>query len=96
MATIHQAIPFIEKEGKYWGEPADATTAIQEVERLRKEGASFMVIAWPAFWWLEYYKEMHQHLRLNFSCLLENKNLVLFDLRQQLTERSSFPTIYSN
>ncbi len=55
-----------------------------------------MAIAWPAFWWLEYYKELHQYLRSNFSCLLENENLVLFDLREQLTKHGSFPTILNN
>jgi hypothetical protein len=95
MATIHQAIPFTEKDGKYAGEPSDAATAIMEVERLRNEGAGFMVFAWPAFWWLEHYQELDQYLRSNFSCLLENENLVLFDLRQQLTDTKSFPTIYN-
>lgn len=87
IAAVHQAIPFTEKEGKYWGPPSDDTTAIQEAERLRKEGAAFVVVAWPGFWLLEYHKEWNQYLRSNFPCLLENENLVIFDLRHQLTEK---------
>src|SRR5262249_36596495 len=53
-------IPFLEREGQYWGPPADDQTAIAELERLRRAGARHLVIAWPAFWWLEYYSEFHR------------------------------------
>ncbi len=45
-------IPFLERDGEYWGPPEDDATAIQELERLRDSGANFIVFAWPAFWWL--------------------------------------------
>lgn len=76
-----RAIPFLEQNGEYWGPPPDDETAIREFERLRQSGASFIVFAWPAFWWLEYYDEFHQYLRSNFNCVLENETLVAFDLR---------------
>src|SRR5204863_4373181 len=44
-------IPFLERDGKYFGPPADAATALREFERLRAGGAGFMVFAGPAFWW---------------------------------------------
>src|SRR6185503_7056038 len=31
-----RAIPFLEKNGEYWGPPADDATAIRELERLRR------------------------------------------------------------
>jgi hypothetical protein len=74
-------IPFLEREGQYWGLPADDQTAITELERLRRSGASFLVIAWPAFWWLDYYAGLHRHLRSKYRCVLENDRLVVFDLR---------------
>jgi hypothetical protein len=55
--------------------------AIQELDRLRQCGASFIVLAWPAFWWFDYYSELHRHLRSEFLCVLENERLVVFDLR---------------
>jgi glycosyltransferase involved in cell wall biosynthesis/SAM-dependent methyltransferase len=74
-------LPFLERDGQYWGAPPDDDTAIREVERLRASGASFLAFAWPAFWWLDYYAELHRHLRSTFRCVLENDHLVVFDLR---------------
>ena len=76
-------IPFIEREGRYWGPPSsDDETAIREFERFRQTGAAFMVFAWPAFWWLCYYDALGRHLCSAFRCILENDRLVVFDLRQ--------------
>jgi hypothetical protein len=74
-------IPFLEREGGDWGEPGDDATAILEFERLRESGANFMVFAQDALWWLDYYVGLHDHLRANFRCALENDALVVFDLR---------------
>ncbi|KYC37132.1 hypothetical protein WA1_46730 [Scytonema hofmannii PCC 7110] len=76
-----QAIPFLEKEGVYWGPPSDDTIAIQEFERLHREGASFIVFAWPAFWWFDYYAKFASYLRSKFRCVLDCDRLVVFDLR---------------
>lgn len=74
-------IPFLEREGQYWGPPPDDDTAIREFERLRQSGASFIVFIWPAFWWLEYYSGLHRYLCSRFRCVLNNARLVVFDLR---------------
>jgi hypothetical protein len=76
-----RGIPFLERHGQYWGPPPDDETAIRELERLRHDGASFMVIAWPAFWWLDHYARFHDYLRSNFRCVLKNEHLIVFDLR---------------
>jgi glycosyltransferase involved in cell wall biosynthesis len=76
-----QSIPFLEKDGIYWGAPPDDATATREVERLRAEGASFIVFGYPAFWWLDYYAEFNRYLRTKFHCILENERLVVFDLQ---------------
>ncbi len=75
------AIPFLERDGTYWGPPPDDETAIRELERLRQSGANFIVFAWPAFWWLDYYSGFHRYLRSRFPCILENDRLVVFALR---------------
>jgi glycosyltransferase involved in cell wall biosynthesis/SAM-dependent methyltransferase len=74
-------LPFLERDGQYWGAPPDDDTAIRELERLRRSGASFLAFAWPAFWWLDYYAELNQHLHATFRCALDNDRLVVFDLR---------------
>ncbi|MEI2579601.1 hypothetical protein [Scytonema sp. PRP1] len=73
------ALPFLEHEGQYWGAPSDDETAIRELERMRDCGASFMVIGWPAFWWLDYYSQFRNYLNSNFRCILHNSRLVVFD-----------------
>ena len=74
-------IPFLEREGEFWGLPEDDVHAIVELDRLRSEGARFVVLAWPAFWWAETYAGFLHHLRKGFQCVLENDRLVIFDLR---------------
>jgi polysaccharide pyruvyl transferase WcaK-like protein len=75
-------IPFLEKDGEYWGLPADDETAIRECERLRRAGASFIVFAPPTFWWLKHYIGLEHHLRSHYACVREDDQLVAFDLRR--------------
>lgn len=80
-ANLRQ-LPFLEKHGQYWGPPADDTSAIQELGRMRSEcGASFITFGWPAFWWLDHYKTFARYLEVNHLCVLKNERLVVFDLR---------------
>lgn len=74
-------IPFLERDGQYWGPPADDQTAIAECERLRSAGTDFIVFAWPAFWWLDQYRGLHEHLKVGYRCILQNDRLTAFDLR---------------
>ena len=75
-------VPFVEKDGAYFGPPSDDATAISEFERLRKAGANFAVIAWPAFWWLEHYHDVAAHLESRFARVLQTERVVVFDLRR--------------
>lgn len=87
VAPGRRAIPFLERDGQYWGAPPDDDTAIREMERLRRSGARYMAFAWPAFWWFDYYNGLHSHLRSNFRCVLENERLVVFDLNGEAFEK---------
>lgn len=81
---VHRnAIPFLERDGKYWGPPADDESAIRELQRLREAGAAFIAFSWHAFWWLEHYKKFFQHLMSQHQCLLRNERLVIFNLRSR-------------
>ena len=75
------ALPFPEHRGQFAGPPVDDAAALGELTRLRAGGGAFIAFAQPAFWWLEYYRELHRHLRARFPCVLENERLVVFDLR---------------
>ncbi len=76
-----QRLPFAERDGMSWGPPGDDDEAVAEVERLKKEGAGFLVFAWPAFWWLEFYQRFAHYCRQSFPRLLENDRLLVYDLR---------------
>ncbi|MBD1847730.1 glycosyltransferase family 2 protein [Cyanobacteria bacterium FACHB-63] len=79
-----QVLPFLEQAGEYWGAPLDSQTAIRELERMRHEGASFLVIGWTAFWWFDYFAEFRDHLNTNFPCILRNSCLMVFNLEHPL------------
>ena len=75
-------LPFLERHRQYWGAPADAVTAIEELERLRRSGARLIVFAWHAFWWFDYYSAFYRYLRSRYPRVLENTHLVAFDLKR--------------
>jgi GT2 family glycosyltransferase len=76
-------IPFLERDGQYWGRPADDRTAIQELERLRGDGAAYIVFVWPTFWWLDFYTGFQNYLAAGYARILENERLIIFDLKQR-------------
>jgi hypothetical protein len=74
-------IPFMEKDGHYWGEPENDATAINEIKRLLKKNPVGIFFASTAFWWLEYYSGMHHYLKSNYKCIVNNERLIGFSLR---------------
>jgi O-methyltransferase len=75
-----RALPFVERDGEDWGEPEDDETALQELERHRQAGVRYLIFAWPAFWWLEYYTGLSRYLQSEFRCVLRNDRIVAFIL----------------
>jgi hypothetical protein len=73
--------PFLEHDGQYWGPPSDDARGIQELERLRKLGAGWIVFAWPSFWWLEQYVELKRYLSSEYYSAHTDERLIIFDLR---------------
>jgi glycosyltransferase involved in cell wall biosynthesis len=72
----------VERNGQYWGPPASEGAAIDEVERLRRQGAQFVAVAWPAFWWLQHYREWDAYLRSKSPRIAHDGNVALFDMRE--------------
>ena len=75
-----QVVPFLERQGRYWGPPKNDREALREFERLRQAGATFVVFAWPAFWWLDHYVALANRLRTTWRCVLDNDRLIVFDV----------------
>jgi O-methyltransferase len=73
-------LPFLERDGEYWGIPENDEVAILELERLQHSGARSIVFGWPAFWWLSHYRKFHEYLRSKFKVSLHNDRLIVFDL----------------
>ncbi len=76
----HDALPFPNRDGVWWGAPTDSKTAIDELKVSMKAGAQFIAFAWPSFWWFDYYKEFTRYIN-NKSVVIKNNRCVLFDLR---------------
>jgi len=75
-----QVLPFLERNGQYWGPPPDDATAIRELERLRMGGARYLAVAWNASWWLRHYRKFHLHLSEQCRCVLASDDVMIFEL----------------
>jgi len=81
-ARGRRRLPFLEQNGNYWGVPEDDDSAIGELERQRSEaGASFLAVAWTAFWWFKHYPRFTAHVQTKYDCVLRNERLVVWALR---------------
>jgi len=76
-----RVLPFVERDGQYWGPPPDPATAVRELGRLRAAGAGWIAFARHAFWWLEHYAELAAHLRSGHRTAAAGDRVVVFDLR---------------
>lgn len=74
-------IPFLEKDGAYFGLPANDQEALESLERLLLLKPKFIVIGWPCFWWLDHYSKFDQHLK-RFPRVLQNERLIVFQLNK--------------
>ena len=80
IARPRVARPFVERDGQYWGPPADDGEAIAELERMRAEGARHIVFGWPAFWWLEHYAALREHLEARHHRVAQDDEVVVYEL----------------
>jgi hypothetical protein len=75
-----RVLPFIERDGQYWGPPESDDAAIAELERMRAAGAAAIVFKSDNFWWLDHYGGFATHLRSRYRPALEDARAVVFDL----------------
>jgi len=62
--------------------PADSETAISHLERLRSDGAEFLVFPATAMWWLDYYAGLARHMLTSARVAHHGEECVVFDLRR--------------
>jgi hypothetical protein len=68
--------------GTYSGHsPANDREAIEHLESLRAAGADYLVIPATSFWWLDHYRQFHEHLTVRYPVALrESETCLIFSL----------------
>jgi hypothetical protein len=61
--------------------PADSEAAVAHLEQCRADGAEFLLLPSTAFWWLDHYGGLLQHLMGRGRVLHHDGHCVIFDLR---------------
>ena len=72
--------PFLERHGVWWGPPADSDEALQELDRMRAQGAVTIAFATTSWWWLDTYPAFTSRLRSSFPLLVDTDQITAFDL----------------
>jgi glycosyltransferase involved in cell wall biosynthesis len=74
-------VPIPSDDGRYAGLPADARRVISELEVRAREGASHLVVTDSAFWWLDAYEGLADHLASRARRVADNDRYQLYELR---------------
>lgn len=70
-------------EGAYGGAPRDSAEAIVHLEKLRGQGARYLILPKPQFWWQEYYKEFCRHLETQHRLAARDENAcIIYELHK--------------
>jgi glycosyltransferase involved in cell wall biosynthesis len=73
-------VPYLERDGQYWGPPADDDEAIAELQRQLAVGHRFFVVAFPHLWYLDHYRGLRAWLSRNARERLRNDRAAIFEL----------------
>src|SRR5262249_868033 len=85
-------VPFPEHGGQWGGYPVDDAAAIEELKRLRRAGAQFIVFPAPMFYWLDAYPLFRDYLYANPRSTISNDPALIFALsRAVLPETGQHP-----
>jgi GT2 family glycosyltransferase len=61
--------------------PADSAAAVAHLEMLRIAGANYLLLPQPAFWWLEFYTGLREHLEKTAVIKLrDDKTCIIYEL----------------
>lgn len=74
-------VPFVNRDGQYWGPPADSEAAIAEwIATYENESPTRLVVAFNATWWLDHYDGFASFLRESFAVVTDDAAAMVFDL----------------
>jgi hypothetical protein len=63
------------------GYPRNGEVAIAHLEELRRRGATHIVFPSAAFWWLDFYKELREHLERTGASIWHDHTCIVYALR---------------
>jgi glycosyltransferase involved in cell wall biosynthesis len=81
-------LAFVDRDGTWWGPPADGAAAVSELESMRSAGAEMIVFTWLVAWWRDAYPELFAHLAERYRCVRDDDLLLAFDLREEVLQSS--------
>lgn len=73
-------MPFMEKDGQYWGEPIDDAAAIAELEKNLARGVRFIAFGWQVKWWFNHYSGLMNELTRRGRKVLDNDRVTMFEV----------------
>ncbi len=76
-----ECIPFMERDGIYWGPPGSAEEAIKELQRQLQRSITWFAIAWPMFWMLKKYPSFAEYLNNSFESRYDSTIVRIYELR---------------
>ncbi len=62
-----RSVPFLERNGLYWGAPGSSEEAVAEVARHLERGVKWVIIAWPLAWLLDRFPDFASYLNNNMA-----------------------------
>jgi hypothetical protein len=81
LARTHpNVLPFTEHDGLFNGFPRDGAAAVEELERVRRDGVGTLVVWKGCFWMLDHYRELAAHLAARYTLVSSGSEIIVFDL----------------
>lgn len=79
------------KDGTWAGHyPNNSTAAITQLESLRAKGAEYFLVPAVYHWWLDYYKDLAQHLSARYRVAVADPDTAtIFDLRSVIKRNTA-------
>ena len=70
------------EDGRWAGfHPAGSQEAVEHLESLRLQGAQYLVFPQTAFWWLDYYGGLADHLEARYKLIATSESCRIYDIR---------------
>ena len=74
----HLALPLVAMDGYDAGPPESDAAAVSALAAHRRDGRRFVVVFWPAFWWLDHYVDFARSLDEQYRLVRETPQVKVF------------------